>query len=217
MKPLPLLAAAALLAVAACDGGAGTGPTAGAKGSFGLRAEAPPEVQQPVLELRYEGGLIQSPDPTPFVRVYPDGRVRVHYPAYMKRAGDYEMQLGDDELRDLLASFADQEVLTMEEEGFRAMASRALAEEGPVERPDDHGVTTVVEIRAESFTPEGEEQPMLIDVERTLRIDDMPPEDMAAGAGFRPLMEVAGGVRQLEALAARDDLRPVGAGGEEAP
>lgn len=216
MKPLPLLAAVALLILAACDGGGGTAPVAATKGSFGLRAEAPPEVQQPVLELRYEGGLIQSPDPTPFVRVYPDGRVRVHYPAYMKRAGDYVLQLTDDELHELLNSFADEEVLTMDPAGLRAMAADALVAEGPVERPDDHGVTTVVEIHAESFTAEGAEQPMLLDVERTLRIDDMPPEDMAAGAGFRPLMEVAGGVRQLEALAARDDLEPVGAGGEEA-
>lgn len=212
MKPLSLLAAAVLLALlTACgDGGGEPAPAAATKGTFELPTETPPETQEPVLELSYEGGLIKNPDPTPFVRVYPDGRVLVHYPAYMKRAGDYELRLSDDELRDLLASFADGEVLTMEEEGFRTMAARALAEEGPVERSDDHGVTTVVEIRAESFTPDGADEPMLLDVERTLRIDDMPPEDLAAEAGFRPVMAVAGGVRRLEALAERDDLQPVG-------
>lgn len=218
MKPLPLLAAAALLALLAACGDGGDGepaPAAATKGTFELPAEAPPEMQEPVLELSYEGGLIKNPDPTPFVRVYPDGRVLVHYPAYMKRAGDYELRLSDEELRDLLGSFADEEVLTMEEEGFRTMGARALAEEGPVERADDHGVTTVVEIRAESFTPEGADEPMLLDVERTLRIDDMPPEDMAAEAGFRPFMEVAGGVRRLEALAERDDLQPVRGSEEE--
>lgn len=220
MKPLPLLVAAGLLVLAsACNGGDGTTTDTdtgtAAKGTLELPAEMPGEVQEPVLELSYEGGLIKNPDPTPFVRVYPDGRVLVHYPAYMKRAGDYELRLSDEELQELLASFADQDVLTLEEEGLRAMAAEALAEAGPVERSDDHGVTTVVEIRAESFTPEGAEEPMLLDVERTLRIEEMPPEDMAAEAGFRPLMEVAGGVRRLEALAEREDLRPVTGSEEE--
>jgi len=48
--------------------------------------------------------MIEDPDPTPLLRIYGDGRVLVHYPVYMKRAGDYEMRLDDTELQQLIAS-----------------------------------------------------------------------------------------------------------------
>lgn len=48
--------------------------------------------------------MIEDPDPTPLLRIYGDGRVLVHYPVYMKRAGDYEMRLEDTELQQLIAS-----------------------------------------------------------------------------------------------------------------
>lgn len=210
MKRLTLLAATGLLAFfVACNGGEEPVADTGTKGSFHLPTETPQEVQEPVLELSYEGGLIKNPDPTPFVRVFPNGRVLIHYPAYMKQAGDYELHLTEEELRELLDSFADREVLTLENESLQVMSAQARVEAGPRERADDHGVATVVKIRAESFTPEGEEEALLLDVDRTLRIEDMPPEELTADPRFRALREVTTGVQKLEALAERPDVEPV--------
>ena len=49
---------------------------------------------------------LASPDPIPLLRIYADGRLRVHYPAYLKRAGDYEMYLAPDQLDSLLKDIA---------------------------------------------------------------------------------------------------------------
>jgi len=48
--------------------------------------------------------MLEDQDPIPLLRIYGDGRVLVHNPAYTKRAGDYEMQLSDAELQQLIAS-----------------------------------------------------------------------------------------------------------------
>ena len=46
---------------------------------------------------------MDDPDPGPSVTVYGDGRVLVHYPHYMKRAGDWELRLSGEELDALIA------------------------------------------------------------------------------------------------------------------
>lgn len=211
MRPFPavlFVGALALALVFACapDRPASDGAP---RGSFGYETEPPPGGEEPLLELSYEGGMIKNPDPTPFVRVYPGGRVLVHYPAYMKKAGDYELQLGDEELEGLLASFADEEVLTAESEELNAMASSLRAEGEMVERPDDHGVAAVVKIQAESFTPAGREEPTMLGIDQRLVLEDMPPADAEVDPRFRPLTELARGVRALESLADRPDLERV--------
>ena len=41
------------------------------------------------------------------MQIYGDGRVHLHYPVYMQRSGDYELELGNLELRQLLLSLAE--------------------------------------------------------------------------------------------------------------
>ena len=50
--------------------------------------------------------MLAEPDPEPLLRIYGNGRVHVHYPAYMTRAGNYELQLSQPELRTLLRALA---------------------------------------------------------------------------------------------------------------
>ena len=49
-------------------------------------------------------GEFANPDPTPLIRIFGDGRVLVHYPAYTPKSGEYEMWLQVTELEDLLLS-----------------------------------------------------------------------------------------------------------------
>jgi hypothetical protein len=201
--------AAAVLALA-CGREAPPPPTeTGAAGSFGYQREQPAELAEPLLALSYQGGFIKNPDPTPFVRVYPGGRVLIHYPAYMKRAGDYELQLSESEIEALLSSFADRQVLTLEPDALNQMAAQVRAEEGLSVPEGDHGVATVVEIRADEFTSAGEEEPSLIGVDRKITALELPPAEAVAEPRFRELRRFAAGVQQLEALAERPDLQPV--------
>jgi len=50
--------------------------------------------------------MLGNPDATPLIRVFGDGKVLVHYPRYMKRAGDYQLYLDRGELRRLLVAVA---------------------------------------------------------------------------------------------------------------
>jgi hypothetical protein len=50
--------------------------------------------------------LIADPDTTPLVSIYADGFVLIHYPYYMKKAGDYETYISHGDLMQLLRSVA---------------------------------------------------------------------------------------------------------------
>jgi hypothetical protein len=213
MRPrrlLPLLAVATALGCGGDGAPPQPGGETGAGGSFGYQREQPAEeLAEPLLALSYEGGLIKNPDPTPFVRVYPGGRVLIHYPAYMKLAGDYELVLSDEEVEELLSSFADREVLTLAPDALNQMAAEVRAEQGLDVPEGDHGVATVVEIHAEEFTPAEEDQPPLLDVDQRIVALELPPAEAVTAPRFSKLRAVAVGVRKLEALAERDDLQPV--------
>jgi len=170
--------------------------------------EFEPTSEEPLLQLSYEGGMIKDPDPTPFVRVYPNGRVLIHYPAYMKKAGDYELDLSLEEVQELLASFADESLLVLEPEALQARTSEALSVAAPLEIPDTHGVATVVQIRADSFTREGEDEPALMAVDHRISATNLAATAKALPQ-FRRLQDVARGVKGLEALADRADIEPV--------
>ena len=164
----------------------------------------PEEPEEPLLELSYQGGMIANPDPTPFVRVYSGGRVLVHYPAYMKKAGDYSLQLGEEELQALLASFANEGVLTLQASDLLVMAKKIQA--GVAEpQIDDHGVESVVRIRGESFTPEGSTSPAMLNVDQTVRVSS----DLlraAPDSPFKNLKSLAAGVHLLEEIARSESL-----------
>ena len=164
--------------------------------------------EAPLLELSYEGGRIRDRDPTPFVRVFPNGRVLVHYPTYMKKAGDYELNLNDDELRQLLDSFADQSMLELDFNALNMIAGEPVAEDGPEELVDTHGVSTVVQIRARSFTPEGGDEATLMGVSTDLMVQDLAAK-VEVAQGSRLLQDFASGVQKIENLAERNDLRRI--------
>lgn len=167
----------------------------------------PTEPEEALLELSYQGGMIANPDPTPLVRVYPDGKVLVHYPAYMKRAGDYTLNLDNDELQELLVSFSNDAVLLLQPSDLAMMTAQIQAN---IEEPriDSHGVESVVRIRGESFTPEGSLRPAIFNVDQTIRA----PNTLLAAAPDSPydnLKSLATGVQRLEELSRSDFLERI--------
>lgn len=69
-------------------------------------------------------GEIGDADHGPVLRIYGDGRMVAHYPAYLRRAGDYEQRLAPGELDRLLRSLGDKGVLDFDVAAVRA-ATRA--------------------------------------------------------------------------------------------
>lgn len=72
-------------------------------------------------------GEVADPDPGPSLEVFGDGRIAVHYPRYMVRAGDWADRLSPGALQDLVRSLVDEGVLDLDESTVRANLAHARA------------------------------------------------------------------------------------------
>lgn len=75
---------------------------------------------EPLIEFNLVHHMIAQPDPTPLLRIYGDGRVHVHYPAYMKKAGDFEMHLNRGQVIELLRMLSDNGIMDFNEAATKA-------------------------------------------------------------------------------------------------
>jgi hypothetical protein len=158
-----------------------------------------------VLELTYDGGMIAQADRTPFVRVYSDGRVLVHYPRYTVKSGDYMLELTAEELRALLGTFAKEEIVTLDQSGLDALTASLEVVNQPAELPGDHGVTANVQVNFGRISPAGGP---LTDVELQFALPAA-VVDLAASTPVKPLQDIAAGINQLEALSEHPNLTEV--------
>lgn len=79
--------------------------------SFATEATA----TEPVIHYQQNIQMLANIDDRPSLTVYGDGHVLVHYPVYMKRAGDYEMWLDGVELVSLIQSLSANGVIDFDE------------------------------------------------------------------------------------------------------
>ncbi|HHO59815.1 MAG TPA: hypothetical protein ENJ64_06185 [Thiotrichales bacterium] len=67
----------------------------------------PGDATVPVIEYRRHIAMLANAPSQLQLQVYADGRVHVHFPVYMKKAGDYDYQLSATELVQLIRSLTD--------------------------------------------------------------------------------------------------------------
>lgn len=126
-------------------------------------------VVAPMLQLSYTKGIIADPDPIPFLRVYQDGRVLIHYPHYMKRAGDYELSLTGAEMKTMLDSLYAKGVMTMDVGSLKAARAAASVDDSTLNDSFPHdAVTTVLKLRIASYEPMDKSVPRLGAIRRTI-------------------------------------------------
>lgn len=169
--------------------------------------EIPSSPDVVVLQLSVEVG-IRGADDTPRVRVHGDGRVAVHFPAYMRKAGDYELRLPEPALQALLES-AFAALLPFDSTAARSQVlalETAERNDGPIVGVSDEA-TTIIEARFERYRPEGAAGDIGGGVKRVAWTG------LANDAGrFRDvvaLQDLAGVRRQLLALTDHPDLEVV--------
>ncbi len=98
-------------------------------------AAAPPEPgfeyasdpQTLVLAFSEVLGELAEADPGPTLRLYGDGRLAVHYPAYMRRAGEYSGRLSPNEMHDLMASLIGKKLVEFDTGKVRGRVRAAAA------------------------------------------------------------------------------------------
>ena len=95
---------------------------------------------------------LEDEDPGPSLDVYGDGRVAVHYPRYMKRAGDYTLQLGPEELGGLMRSLASRRIIEFDEGTVRQRKAEAAQSRAELFEVFD-ATTTEIELRLERYRP----------------------------------------------------------------
>ena len=70
---------------------------------------------EPVIYYQQNVEMLSRMNDKKSLSIYGNGRVLVHYPVYMKIAGDYEMQLSSAELEDLLKSLSRNGIMDFDE------------------------------------------------------------------------------------------------------
>ncbi|MBT8119375.1 MAG: hypothetical protein KJN89_06615 [Gammaproteobacteria bacterium] len=108
---------------------------------------------QPVIHYQQNISMLAGIDDRPTLSVYGDGRVHVHYPEYMKKAGDYEMKLSEDEVAGLVQSLHKDGVLEFDQDKVKAKIRserKALRESGQLYAISD-AMETVVDIRLDEY------------------------------------------------------------------
>ena len=86
------------------------------------------EPNQIILEYTLNINEIADQDPTPLLRIFGDGTVNVHFPIYMKRAGDYYLQLSGQELQDLISFLNDNGLFDFDAPKIRQLRNEKLSE-----------------------------------------------------------------------------------------
>lgn len=99
--------------------------------------------------------MIEEQDKQPMLRIFGNGTVRVHFPVYMKKAGDYEMQLSRDELQALLLFIEERGLLQFERSNVatlkKQMLNRTISESKIINIRSDDAFTDI-QINLDSYT-----------------------------------------------------------------
>ena len=170
------------------------------------------EPDTPVVVLKRTSGELGGADPIPLLRIYGNGSVRVHFPSYLKRAGDYELQLSRTEMETLLASLIEQGLMgfdplaaTRQKEEIAQQAKTAAQQtrtQGSVSKVMDAD-TTVIEIHLESYT--ASDGTTTTDLTKKISWNGL-QWDAQQHPGIESLQKLAAAGRELLALCEREDL-----------
>jgi len=121
--------------------------------SAGFRFATDDTVNQPVIHYQQNIQMLAGIDDRPTFKVYGSGRVLVHYPVYMKKAGDYEMQLDETELVALIQSLSSNGIMTFDEKKVKEKITghkKALKAKGQFYEISD-AVENVIEISLDEY------------------------------------------------------------------
>lgn len=163
---------------------------------------------EPIFHLTYEVGMIGRPDSGPSIEVFNNRKVRVCRPAYMKNPGCREMILAEEEFDALLATFADQEILTLDDQKLKSEMARGLQEMGIMTKPGTHGSKKTISITNLDFVPAGESAPTMRNITKSITAEDLTfHAERLTGAS--EIQKLAKGIEQLETLARHPELKKV--------
>ena len=192
-------------------------------------ADRNPDPGVPLVAYKDVWAEFADQDPTPLIRVFGDGRILVHYAAYSPRAGQYELQLDQSELDDLLTSLlakgladfdhkAVQNSKALEEQRLRVAARDAARLEAlrgvPVAQrtPELYMVaddsTSVFELDLSSYAGSGQFSGAPATMKRSIHWRGL-RTDAERYTELQPIQQLRAAELELRAFLERPDLRRV--------
>lgn len=146
-------------------------------------------------------------DRGPSLRVFGDGRVEVHYPRYMKRAGDWHLQLPTAELRALVGGLVARGVAEFD---AAAMQQRKRAKRDEAQAAGSlfavfDASTTHIELYLDRYRPADLSKPEIRDLRKVIRWTAL-RADARRYPGISELAELAAAQTELLAVMERPDL-----------
>lgn len=184
--------------------------------AVGSPAAALPEVEYDesadalIVSLLDAPGELAEPAGTMSVKVYGDGRVVVHRPAYMKQAGDYSLQLEPAETRALVRSVAARGLVEFDRDAVKrakrqARAERQAARRGsrggagaPLLESTSDGTVSRFELRLKRYRKQGAAQGMA-EVRKQIRWHGL-RQDSRRHGDIPELRELEAARQELKAL-----------------
>jgi hypothetical protein len=162
---------------------------------------------EPVIEYNLVHHMLAEPDPVPLLRIYGNGRVQVHYPAYMTRAGDYELQLSQPELRTLLRDLATDGIIDFDRAANRyqrqQLAAQQRAASGSLFYISDSS-DTVIDIRLNEYQ-KGPGTARVVNLKKRFSWPDL-KQDARRFPQLREITNANNAAQRLETLLHRNDL-----------
>ena len=153
-------------------------------------------------------GEIAESDRGPRLQIFGDGFAYVHYPVYMTKAGEYGIQLSDNEMLTLLESLVADGVVEFDTAGTRETLNEIdtyrRENEGVLHYVSDPSVT-VIEVNLVSYSPTHSPGLQQADVSKTLRWSGLEADAMQY-PDYLPIQNLASAERGLRAFMERTDL-----------
>ena len=162
---------------------------------------------EPVIEYTLVHDMLGEQDPEPLLRIYGNGRVHVHYPVYMKKAGDYELQLSQSELRTLLRTLATDGIIDFDPAATRSRRKQHVAQQQAVTgeylyiSDSSH---TVIDIRLEAYQ-KGPGTARVLNLQKRFTWPDL-KQDARRFPQLPEITKANKAAQHLDTLLHRDDL-----------
>jgi hypothetical protein len=162
-----------------------------------------------VIQFSERPHLLRDPDPGPSLRIYGDGRVEVHRPAYMQPAGDFTLTLSPEDLNALVESLVSRRLVDFDADRVRGQTRAAERTFRAAGRPlhavfDD--VVTTIEFRLEVYRPGS--GPVQRDVHKKISWSTL-RADARRYPQLEEIQDLAFAQRELMQLMQHPDLEPL--------
>lgn len=162
---------------------------------------------EPILRYHEVVHMIANRDEQPMMQVYGSGLVKVHHPVYKKNAGDYEMQLSQQELVAILESLAGDGLMDLNVEKVKnkkQKVDKELRKQGDLFYISD-SVTTHIDIKLKHYKPANKKLKVK-DYKKSIRVKDI-EHDVKRYKSIEEIQKTSKSITLLKKIMKNDKLK----------